>query len=148
MNKLLMPLIAACVAIGGAAPVLAQFGGPPFGKKIASGFAIFIDGKTKNIELWTTDDPEWLIKNKDTLSLHADYTYTGGRVLGRGKCNLPPNSSIGAFRNASLDFVTGTLFQHESDLKRNSKLVVKSDELRKDGTYVAVIKQTMLGYHP
>ncbi len=90
---------------------------------------------------------EWLIKNKDTLHSHSDYTYTGGRIIGRGKCTLPANSSIGAFRNASLDFVAGILFNEESQQQRNSKLVVKSNELRKDGTYVAVIERTTLGYH-
>jgi len=67
--------------------------------------------------------------------------------MGRGKCILPPNSSKTAFRNASLDFVQGLLFEHESRLKRNPKLVIKTDELGKDGTYVAVIERTTVGYH-
>ena len=67
--------------------------------------------------------------------------------MARGKCTLPPNSSISAFRNTSLDFVAGIIFEYETSRKRNSKLVIKTDELRKDGSYVAVIEQTMLGYH-
>jgi len=169
MKRLFIPLIAASVAIGGAAPVL----GDDELHVATNDFAIIIDGKTKNIELWVTPNQEGadrLIKNSGLHSstvtsyqtgevvrltgggVHGpagptSYDGAGGRRIGRGKCSLPSNSSIGAFRNASLDFVTGIIFNYESSRKRNSKLVTKTDELRKDGTYVAVIERTTLGYH-
>ena len=132
--------MAGCVAIAGAAPV-------------TSYFTIIIDGKTKNIELRV--GAESLIKSSGLHSSTGVYASggpfsgdgAGGRIIGRGKCTLPPNSSISAFRNTSLDFVAGIIFEYESSRKRNSKLVIKTDELRKDGSYVAVIEQTMLGYH-
>jgi len=141
MKRLLMPLMAVCVAIAGAAPVV-------------NDFAIIIDGKTKNVEL----RPGGSLIKSSAFGLHSSTGVyasggpfsgdgAGGRIIARGKCTLPPNSSISAFRNASLDFVTGVIFKNESSIKRNSKLVIKTDELRKDGTYVAVIEQTMLGYH-
>ena len=169
MKRLFIPLIAASVAIGGAAPVL----GDDELHAATNDFAIIIDGKTKNIELWVTPNQEGadrLIKNSGLHSstvtpyqtgevvrltgggIHGpaslfSYDGAGGRIMGRGKCSLPPNSSIGAFRNTSLDFVTGIIFDYETSRKRNSKLVTKTDELRKDGTYVAVIERTTLGYH-
>jgi len=154
MKRLLIPLMAASIAIGGAAPVLASSAL----NAATSDFAIIIDGKTKNIELWLTlnrEGAEGLIKNSGLHSSTGVYASggpfsgdgAGGRIIGRGKCSLPPNSSIGAFRNTSLDFVTGIIFEYESSRKRNSKLVTKTDELRKDGTYVAVIERTTLGYH-
>jgi hypothetical protein len=151
MKRLLIPLMAASVAIGGTAPVLASDAQTNY-------LAIIIDGKSKNIELWVTrirERAEWLSKNSGLHSFTGVYASSGpfsgdnpgGTILGRGKCTLPPNSSIGAFRNTSLDFVAGILFDYESSRKRNSKLVTKTDELRKDGTYVAVIERTTLGYH-
>src|SRR6516162_9084967 len=143
MKRLLIPLMAASVAIGGAAPVLASDAQTNY-------FAIIIDGKTKNIELWVTllrERAEELSKTMHAPSGAFSSDGVGGRIIGRGNCTLPPNSSIGAFRNTSLDFVAGILFEYESSRKRNSKLVTKTDELRKDGTYTAVIEQTTLGYH-
>ena len=145
--------MAVCVAIAGAAPVLA------LGLDAAtSDFAIIIDGKTKNIELWETlnrEVAESLIKSGRLPSSSGVYAPGGpfsgggpsGRIIGRGKCPLPPNSSISAFRKTSLDYVTLLIFEFESKQKRNSKLVMKTDELRKDGSYVAVIERTTVGSH-
>jgi hypothetical protein len=155
MKRLLIPLMAVCVANAGVAPVQA------YGelKAATSDFAIIIDGKTKNIELWVTfnrEVAESLIKSGRLPSLMGVYASGGpfsgggepsGRIIGRGKCNLPPNSSISAFRDTSLNFVTSIIFKFESSIKRNSKLVTKTDELRKDGSYVAVIERTTVGYH-
>jgi hypothetical protein len=163
MKRLLIPLMAASVAIGGAAPILAS-GEPPL-NAAPDYLVITIDGKTNNVQLWATsrEGAEWLIKNSELIKNSGSHSWTGaysyggpfsgggaaGWIRARGKSILPPNSSIGAFRNASLDFATGVLFEDERSKKwkRNLKLVTKSDELRKDGTYVAVIEQTTLGYH-
>jgi hypothetical protein len=152
MKRLLIPLMAVCVAIAGAAPVLA------LGLDAAtSDFAIIIDGKTKNIELWETlnrEVAESLIKSgrlPSPTGVYASTPFSGGvangRIIGRGKCPLPPNSSISASRKTSLDYVTLLIFELESKQKRNSKLVMKTDELRKDGSYVAVIERTTVGSH-
>ncbi len=89
--------MAASVAIGGAAPVLAQYelNAP------TTDFALMIDGKTKNIELWVTfkGGAEQLIKYYNGLhSSTGVYAPggpfssggAGGRIIGRGKCTLPP----------------------------------------------------------
>ena len=146
MKRLLIPLIAASVAIGGAGSVVAEYTQSKGNVAGMGSFSIFIDGKTKDIGLWQCNNPEWVIKNKGIFDSHHPPAY--GRSIGRGNLYFPPNSSIEAFRNISLDFVTGILFEFERTRKRNSKLAIKSDELRKDGTYVAVIEQTLLGYHP
>jgi hypothetical protein len=147
LKRLLTLLATGCVAIVGAESVVAQLQVKPnvFG---TGNFSIFIDGKTKSIGMWTIFNPDWVIKNKGIFdAYHPPTDGNGARALGRGKCTLPPNSSIQAFRNTSLDFATGILFDYERSRKRNFKLALKSDELRKDGTYVAVIEQISLGFH-
>jgi len=99
MKRLLIPLMAASVAIGGAAPVLAYYGEL---NATTNDFAIIIDGKTKNIELWVTRDREGAERViKFYSGLHSSTGVyasggafsgdgAGGRIIGRGKCTLPP----------------------------------------------------------
>src|SRR6516225_933858 len=77
MKRLLIPLMAASVAIGGAAPILAS-GEPPL-NAAPDYLVITIDGKTKNVQLCATsrEGAEWLIKNSELIKNSGSHSWTG-----------------------------------------------------------------------
>jgi hypothetical protein len=122
-------------------------------------FGIVIDGKTRNIELTRVDPKDNLesdLKHTQYVGTHSStgiYAGPGGAFSGprgfvsKGHSNLPPNSSIAQCRLNAMGFVAREI-QKEDKLFQNRKSAVatKLDEVRKDGTYVAIIERTTIGY--
>jgi hypothetical protein len=149
MKRLLILLIAVGIAIGMSAQASAQ-------NKIgdATGyFAIVIDGKTRNIELVRvnpTDNPDFDLKHMQYVGAHSPtggYAPYNSGFVSKGHSNLPPNSSIADCRLNAMGFVAREIRKEDNAQKRKSALATKLDEMRKDGTYVAIIEQTTIGYH-
>ena len=153
MKRLLILLIAVGIAIGVSAQASAQIN---IGDT-TSYFGIVIDGKTRNIELTRVDPKDNLesdLKHIQYVGAHsATGIYAGpggpfsgpGGFLAKGHSNLPPNSSIADCRLNAVGFVAREIQKEDNAQKRKSALATKLDEIRKDGTYVAIIERTTIG---
>src|SRR5262249_38249703 len=153
MKRLLILLIAVGIAIGVSAQASAQIN---IGDT-TSYFAIVIDGKTGNIELTRVDPKDNLesdLKHMQYVGVHsATGIYAGpggpfsgpGGFVSKGHSNLPPNSSIADCRLNAMGFVAREIQKEDNAQKRKSALATKLDEIRKDGTYVAIIERTTVG---
>ena len=152
--KRLVLLIAVGIAIGVSGQASAQINiGDTTGY-----FAIVIDGKTRNIELTRVDPNDNLesdLKHMQYVGVHSAtgiYAGPGGPFSGpgwgfvaKGHSNLPPNSSIAACRLNAMGFVAREVQKEDKTQKRKSALATKVDEIRKDGTYVAIIERMTIG---
>ena len=154
MKRLLILLIAVGIAIGGYAQASAQINiGDTTGY-----FGIVIDGKTRNIELTRVDPKDNLqshLKHMEYVGVHSltgVYTSSGpfsnsGGFVAKGHSNLPLNSSIAECRLNAMGFVAREIEKEDKAQKRKSAVATKLDEIRKDGTYVAIIERTTIGSH-
>ena len=149
MKRLLILLIAVGIAIGVSAQASAQINiGDTTGY-----FAIVIDGKTRNIELTRVDPKDNLesdLKHMQYVGVHSPtgiYAPYNSGFLSKGHSNLPPNSSIAECRLNAVGFVAMAIQKEEKAQKRKSAVATKLDEIRKDGTYLAIIEQTTIGSH-
>jgi hypothetical protein len=147
MKRLLILLIAIGIAIGVSAQASAQNNiGDTTGY-----FAIVIDGKTRNIELVRVnpkDNPDFDLKHMQYVGVHSPmgiYAPYNRGFVSKGHSNLPPNSSIAECRLNAMGFVAREVQKEDKTQKRKSALATKLDEIRKDGTYVAIIERTMIG---
>jgi hypothetical protein len=152
MKRLLILLIAVGIAIGVSAQASAQINlGDTTGY-----FAIVVDGKTRNIELTRIDPKDNLqsdLKHMEYVGVHSStgvyanfgpFSNSGGFVS-KGHSNLPPNSSIAECRLSAVGFVAREIEKEDKAQKRKSAVATKLDEIRKDGTYVAIIERTTIG---
>ena len=152
MKRLLILLIAVGIAIGVSAQASAQINiGDTTGY-----FGIVIDGKTRNIELTRVDPKDNLqsdLKHMEYVGVHSltgVYAKSGpfsnsGGFVSKGHSNLPPNSSIAECRLNAMGFVAMAIQKEDKAQERKSALATKLDEIRKDGTYVAIIERTTIG---
>jgi hypothetical protein len=152
LKGLLILLIAVGIAIGVSAQASAQINiGDTTGY-----FGIVIDGKTRNIELTRVDPKDNLesdLKHMEYVGVHSltgVYAKSGpfsnsGGFVSKGHSNLPPNSSIADCRLNALGFVAREVQKEDNAQKRKSAIATKLDEIRKDGTYVAIIERTTIG---
>ena len=152
MKRLLILLIAVGIAIGVYAQAWAQINiGDTTGY-----FGIVIDGKTRNIELTRVDPKDNLqsdLKHMEYVGVHSltgVYANSGpfsnsGGFVSKGHSNLPPNSSIAECRLNAMGFVAREIEKEDKAQKRKSAVATKLDEIRKDGTYVAIIERTTIG---
>jgi hypothetical protein len=148
MTRLLILLIAVGIAIGVSARASAQI---PIGDTSVY-FGIVIDGKTRNIELTIVGGPkdnlESDLKHMQYVGVHSPmgiYAPYGSGFVAKGHSNLPPNSSIAACRLNAMGFVASEIEKEDKAHKRKSAVATKLDEIRKDGTYVAIIERTTIG---
>ena len=147
MKRLLILLIAVGIAIGVSAQASAQINiGDTTGY-----FAIVIDGKTRNIELTRVDPKDNLesdLKHMQYVGVHSPtgiYAPYNSGFVSKGHSNLPPNSSIAECRLNAMGFVAMAIQKEDKAQERKSALATKLDEIRKDGTYVAIIERTTIG---
>ena len=149
MKRLLILLIAVGIAIGVSAQASAQVN---IGDTIGY-FGIVIDGKTRNIELTRVDPKDNLesdLKHMQYVGVHSPtgiYAPYNWGFVSKGHSNLPANSSIAECRLNAVGFVARAIQEQEKTQKRKSALATKLDEIRKDGTYVAIIERTTIGSH-
>ena len=152
MKRLLILLIAVGIAIGVSAQASAQIN---IGETTGY-FGIVIDGKTRNIELTRVDPKDNLesdLKHMEYVGVHSltgVYANSGpfsnsGGFVSKGHSNLPLNSSIAECRLNAMGFVAREIEKEEGP-KRKSAVATKLDEIRKDGTYVAIVERTTIGY--
>ena len=152
MKRLLILLRAVGIAIGMSAQASAQINiGDTTGY-----FGIVIDGKTRNIELTRVDPKDNLesdLKHMEYVGVHSPtgvYANSGpfsnsGGFVSKGHSNLPLNSSIADCRLNAMGFVAREIQKEDNAQRRKSALATKLDEIRKDGTYVAIIERTTIG---
>jgi hypothetical protein len=151
MKRLLILLIAVGIAIGVSAQASAQINTPD-----TEYYCILIDGKTRNIELKVVDPKDNLesdLKHMQYRGVHSGsgiYAGSGGAFSGegfvfKGHSNLPPNSSLAECRLNAMGFVAREIQKWDTAHKTKSAVATKLDEIRKDGTYVAIIERTTMG---
>jgi hypothetical protein len=114
-------------------------------------FGIVIDGKTRNIELVRVDpiaNPDFDLKHMQYVGAHTPtgiYAPYNSGFVSKGHSNLRPNTSIAECRLNALGFVAREVQKEDEFQKRKSAVATKLGEIRKDGTYVAIIERTTIG---
>jgi len=146
MKRLLILLVTVGIAIGVSAQASAQNN---IGDT-TSYFAIVVDGKTRNIELVRVnpkDNPDFDLKHMQYVGVHSPmgiYAPYNRGFVSKGHSNLPANSSIAECRLNAMGFVAMAIQKEDKAQKGKSALATKLDEIRKDGTYVAIIERTTI----
>ena len=94
------------------------------------------------------DNPDFDLKHMQYVGVHSPmgiYAPYNSGFVAKGHSNLRPNSSIAECRLNALGFVAREVQKEDKVQKRKSAVATKLDEIRKDGTYVAIIERTTIG---